>query len=150
MVNRYKMGNLTLKCRLEDRERWEDENLNVFFYSEQALIDAGGVAVEELINYMCEKNKHDQCRWCECDCHKTKPYPSWEDLKLEAKVAKKMIKAIEKELEPQPDECQQTTQNRVDKIKLPSATIKSSAVRGWMKAVTNMLNRHEQLLREEA
>jgi hypothetical protein len=72
MVNAYKLGELILKYRLEDRERWEDKNLNVFFYSEQALIDAGGVAVETESEPKCpcnchgEYNPHDGvCKDCE-------------------------------------------------------------------------------------
>jgi hypothetical protein len=67
----YTLGKLRLIWQ-PGYERWQDYKTDTIFYSEQAIKDAGGVAVEEDEEMRCSpdwKGMH----FSDCSCHKPQP-----------------------------------------------------------------------------
>jgi hypothetical protein len=130
----YTLGKLRLKWNKENGW-WDAFNTKgVFiarFYIEKGIKDAGGVAVEECM----------RAGWCE-KCEEVHPNP----LKPQPEECPPNT--------PKPlhveDECQQTTQNRVDKIEMPKTVIgiimgnsdkiaSCHDMHKWMRLVTDTL-----------
>jgi hypothetical protein len=129
MKPNYKLGNMILKWD-ESWEEWHGIDLDGevhCFRSLRAIKDAGGVAIENESECECKPNSTDKCDTCVMGM-------GWEDEKPERE-------------EPQ------TTRNCG--VKMPriiewpfSAYGDGKRFRDWMQQVTDMLNRHEQVLRE--
>jgi hypothetical protein len=120
MVNAYKLGNLTLKWNGVSWCVCSDSDIAVAFYSEQALLDAGATPIETESE-------------CECACHWTKgdkPFHRYGQCKCE--------KPESEEIE-MPEYLGNVLGRQVEA---------TNAMEKWMQQATDMLNRHEQLLRE--
>jgi hypothetical protein len=162
MVNAYKLGKLIFEWDSDLQylvATSDPSHVCAEFYSEQAILDAGATPIENESEEKYTKDNHEHTFFMnknedwECEkCHllfttihcgiepgREDENTKEEHEKIKGYVLSKAVREAEREEIKMPEYLGNVLGRQVEA---------TNAMNDWMQSVTDMLNRHEQLLRE--